>query len=391
VKKEFMGVSLYIGNLSPKTFDLDLYKHFKSKGYAIAGVKVMFSKESRQSRGYGYLNFYADEEAQRCLEEMNNAVIDGKQIVLSKKKDKDFDSKANVLVRNLPKEMDQKGLSDLFSKYGNIKSAKLEVFQDGQSRGFGYIQFETQESAEKAIKELNNSNQHGKKIEVQCHVKKEDREEQGEKYTNLFIQNLPHDFSDDELKKLFSQYGAIGSASVNLKKNGTGFVSFKSHEDAKTALEATHMKTKVKEQSILVSQHIQRKENDLAPSASNPIIKNQKEAFKSNIFVRFIPKDVTEEQLKAKFSEAGSIASIKLKNHMQTINGEAFSNYKIGYVLYDDVQSAQRCIKMFDEQNVFGFAQKPLSVDFWQSQVDLKQQTEEKNAANLKQLINYVM
>lgn len=46
---------------------------------------------------------------------------------------------------------------------------------------------------------------------------------------------------------------------------------------------------------------------------------------------------------------------------------------------------------MFDEQNAFGFAQKPLSVDFWQSQVDLKQQTEEKNAANLKQLINYVM
>lgn len=109
-----MCVSLYIGNLSPKTFDLDLYKHFKHKGYAIAGVKVMFNKDTRQSRGYGYLNFYSDEEAVRCLEGMNNAVIDGKQIVLSKKKDKDFDSKANVLVRNLPKEMDQKGLSDLF-------------------------------------------------------------------------------------------------------------------------------------------------------------------------------------------------------------------------------------------------------------------------------------
>jgi len=39
-----------------------------------------------------------------------NAVIDGKQIVLNKKKDSDFDSKANLLVRNLPKELDQKGL-----------------------------------------------------------------------------------------------------------------------------------------------------------------------------------------------------------------------------------------------------------------------------------------
>jgi polyadenylate-binding protein len=29
MKKEFMGVSLYIGNLSLKTFDLDLYRYFK--------------------------------------------------------------------------------------------------------------------------------------------------------------------------------------------------------------------------------------------------------------------------------------------------------------------------------------------------------------------------
>lgn len=77
-KRDFLVHSLYIGNLSSKTFDLDLYKFFKSNGYAIAGVKVMFNKESRQSRGYGYLNFYAVEEAERCLEGMNNAVIDGK-------------------------------------------------------------------------------------------------------------------------------------------------------------------------------------------------------------------------------------------------------------------------------------------------------------------------
>jgi polyadenylate-binding protein len=53
--------------------------------------------------------------------------------------------------------MDQKGLNDLFSKYGSIKSCKLEVFQDGESRGFGYVQFDTPENADLAIKELNNS------------------------------------------------------------------------------------------------------------------------------------------------------------------------------------------------------------------------------------------
>ena len=46
---------------------------------------------------------------------MNNAEMDGKQILLSKKRATDFDQKANVLVKNLPKEIDQKELSSLFS------------------------------------------------------------------------------------------------------------------------------------------------------------------------------------------------------------------------------------------------------------------------------------
>jgi len=143
-KRDFSELfSLYIGNLSPTTYDLDLYKFFKSAGFVLASAKVMFDNETRSSRGFGYLNFYNQDEAVRCLTTMNNAEIDGKQIVLNKKNNRDFDSKANVLVRNLPREMDQKNLSALCSKYGEIKSCKLEVFQDGGSRGFGYVQFET--------------------------------------------------------------------------------------------------------------------------------------------------------------------------------------------------------------------------------------------------------
>jgi RNA recognition motif-containing protein len=144
------------------------------------------------------------------------------------------------------------------------------------------------------------------------------------------------------------------------------------------------MKLKVQEQTIIVSQHISRKESDLITKGNNPIVQNQKEAFKSNIFVRFIPKEVSEDELKEKFKEAGEILSVKLKEHVQKINGESFSNYNNGFVLYQDVQSAQRCIKMFDESHCFGFSNKSLSVDFWQSKVDLKQQNEEKNAAGLK-------
>lgn len=68
----------------------------------------MFDKDTNKSLGFGYLNFLEDDEAVRCMDEMNNQMINGKQIVLNKKKEQDFDSKANIIVRNLPKDIDQK-------------------------------------------------------------------------------------------------------------------------------------------------------------------------------------------------------------------------------------------------------------------------------------------
>lgn len=98
-----------------------------------------------------------------------------------------FDSKANVLVRNLPKETDQKGLNAMFSEFGNIKSCKLEVYGNGESRGFGYVQFENVEVATAAIAKKNGTTVGDKQIEVMIHSKKEEREDQGDKYTNLYI------------------------------------------------------------------------------------------------------------------------------------------------------------------------------------------------------------
>jgi RNA recognition motif-containing protein len=46
-----------------------------------------------------------------------------------------------------------------------------------------------------------------------------------------------------------------------------------------------------------------------------------KETFKSNIYVRNIPKEITEEEFMDKMKEAGKIISVKLKNMEQTIDG----------------------------------------------------------------------
>lgn len=70
--------SLYVGNLSDKTYDLDLFKYFTAQGYTLASAKVMYDRETEKMRGFAYLNFYTQDEALKCLNNMNNAIIDGK-------------------------------------------------------------------------------------------------------------------------------------------------------------------------------------------------------------------------------------------------------------------------------------------------------------------------
>jgi len=82
---------LYIGNLSQTTFDNDLFKFFKNKGYNLRNAQVMLNNDTRKSKCFGYINFYTEEECQRCLTEQNNAIINGRNIVLNEKKSNDFD------------------------------------------------------------------------------------------------------------------------------------------------------------------------------------------------------------------------------------------------------------------------------------------------------------
>lgn len=84
---------------------------------------------------------------------------------------------------------------ELFQVYGKIGSCKLEVFADGKSRGFGYVQFLEQKSAEDAIAKLNDTNVGENTISVAVHSKKDEREAQSEKFTNLFVRNLPADYT----------------------------------------------------------------------------------------------------------------------------------------------------------------------------------------------------
>lgn len=66
--------------------------------------------------------------------------------------------------QNLADSVDNVGLEDMFKKFGDILSCKVAMSDDGKSRGHGFVQFDSEESANAAIENLNGSDVGGKKM-----------------------------------------------------------------------------------------------------------------------------------------------------------------------------------------------------------------------------------
>jgi RNA recognition motif-containing protein len=61
-----------------------------------------------------------------------------------------------IYVANIPFNATEQDIRDLFSKYGEIESVKMITDKyTGQSRGFCFVEMETEDDAKKAISDLN--------------------------------------------------------------------------------------------------------------------------------------------------------------------------------------------------------------------------------------------
>ncbi len=75
--------------------------------------------------------------------------------------------KNKLYVGNLPYAIDSNGLKDIFSAAGEVLEAIVITDKySGRSKGFGFVTMKDEETAEKAIKDFNESEIEGRKIIV---------------------------------------------------------------------------------------------------------------------------------------------------------------------------------------------------------------------------------
>lgn len=67
-----------------------------------------------------------------------------------------------LFVGNLSYQLTEDELRQTFQGYGNIKEVKLI-----QNKGFGFVEFDSSESAQKALEELNGRELKGRKMRVE--------------------------------------------------------------------------------------------------------------------------------------------------------------------------------------------------------------------------------
>jgi RNA recognition motif-containing protein len=73
----------------------------------------------------------------------------------------------NIFISNLSFRVNDEDLKQLFEEYGEISSAKVITDKyTGKSRGFGFVEMSNDDSAKKAIEELDRAEYDGKVITV---------------------------------------------------------------------------------------------------------------------------------------------------------------------------------------------------------------------------------
>jgi len=336
------SASLYVGELDPSVTEAMLFELFSSIGQ-VASIRVCRDAVTRRSLGYAYVNYNVAGDGERALEELNYTLIKGKPCrIMWSQRDPALrkTGQGNVFIKNLDAAIDNKALHDTFAAFGNILSCKVAQDEHGNSKGYGFVHYETAEAANQAIKSVNGMLLNEKKVFVGHHIPKKDRmskfEEMKANFTNIYVKNIEPEATDDEFRELFEKYGEITSASLahdneTGKSRGFGFVNYVRHDDAAKAVDELN-DSDFKGQKLYVGRAQKKHEREEELRKQYEAARQEKSAkyLGVNLYVKNLADEVDDEELRKIFEPYGAITSAKVMRDTTPLDSAEASAKKEG-------------------------------------------------------------
>ena len=169
---------VFVGNLPYDVDSEQLAQLFQQAG-VVEISEVIYNRETDQSRGFGFVTMSTVEEAEKAVEMLHRYELGGRYLTVNKaaprgsrperveRSPQNSGPSYRVYVGNLPWDVDDVRLEQVFSEHGKVVSARVVYDREsGRSRGFGFVTMSSESELNDAIENLDGQSLGGRAIRV---------------------------------------------------------------------------------------------------------------------------------------------------------------------------------------------------------------------------------